>query len=150
MTALEKLLLQSFEQSMTLARTTTILAVTAEQLIASTNMVTEQKAEIVRLKGEVTMLRLDLAEARAKGGEGHETQTACQWNEALLCLRCLAVARVLSPQSPKLGWPSRLLPPLHEERIHAAVCHGEAAPAVCCQTVSIGEPGEAKSDRAAL
>lgn len=70
MTALEKLLLQSFEQSMTLARTTAILAITAEQLIASTKLVTEQKAEIVRLKGEVTMLQLDLAEARAKGGEG--------------------------------------------------------------------------------
>lgn len=70
MTDLEKLLLQSFEQSMTLARTTAILAITAEQLIASTKLVTEQKAEIVRLKGEVTMLQLDLAEARAKGGEG--------------------------------------------------------------------------------
>lgn len=68
MNDLEKLLLQSFEQSMTLARTTTILAITAEQLIASTKLVTEQKAEIVRLKGEVTMLQLSLAEARAGQG----------------------------------------------------------------------------------
>jgi hypothetical protein len=61
MTALERLIQINMTQAVGLAKAGAYLA-------ASARTVTELEAEIVRLKGEVTMLQLDLAEVREGRG----------------------------------------------------------------------------------
>lgn len=69
MTVLEQMLILNARQSLDLIKTGIVLAETVRQLAETSAALTAATETIRRQRGEIECLGLDLAEARAKGGE---------------------------------------------------------------------------------